>query len=157
MYLIAGGQLRRHIYLRDSSDKRRSSIIEPVPENWRTPTGDEDQNRQFVDVCLSLFDAISPWLVGVRDSVEWVDTTVKDMVVEDMKLVGEHNRHNHLKRQVDYIPVVIHGRPEHNASDRKLYFNFDHVQRDGVKLSWRRILNATKYSGARTISLRPLW
>ena len=65
-------------------------LFELVPANWRTSTSLESLNKEFVEACLTSFDAISPWTVGSYD----IDPSVDELANPTMAMEEFANETN---------------------------------------------------------------
>ncbi|TFK38727.1 hypothetical protein BDQ12DRAFT_683236 [Crucibulum laeve] len=113
-------------------------IMAGTPAHWRTAEQDADRNREFLDVWLSEFDAISPWTVGRYRTEQDADHFAETKMKEDVELLKK--RHEEGGRKVDYVPVVLPGGSGYNLSEGK--WGFNDIKRNGGRFLWKQISNA---------------
>ena len=83
-------------------------LIAGTPAYWRTSSNDMDQNLEFVNVWLSEFDAISPWMVGRFSDEHEAENFAEVVLKPDADLLKQRNKQG-IGRKIDYIPVVFPG------------------------------------------------
>lgn len=106
--------------------ERGCYVIGGVPRGWRTDGG---SNANFVDVYKAL-DAISPWTVGVYNTMEGA-TNYFNNTMKDDKTYCDANG-------MDYLPVVFPGSGNWLSADG----SFSETDRKGGNLLWRQVINA---------------
>ncbi|MDF2537625.1 MAG: hypothetical protein K0S76_646 [Herbinix sp.] len=102
-------------------------VIGGTPRGWRTNSDGAMAN--YTEVYQSL-DCVSPWTVGVYNSVQTAAEYKNKYMVPDKGWCDTNN--------VDYLPVVFAGSGNWLGGDG----NFSEVSREGGMLLWQQIANA---------------
>ncbi|KAF8722447.1 hypothetical protein AX14_009826, partial [Amanita brunnescens Koide BX004] len=113
-------------------------IMGGAPSQWRTSEGDADRNREFLDVWLTEFDAISPWTIGRYSNENEADKFAEARMKGDMELLKRRNE----SKRIDYIPVVLPGGSGYNLSEGK--WGLNNIKRNGGRFLWRQIVNSRR-------------
>jgi hypothetical protein len=102
-------------------------VIGGTPRGWRTNS--DGAMADYTQVYQAL-DCVSPWTVGVYNSVPSAADYKNNLMVPDKNWCDTNN--------VDYLPVVFAGSGNWLGGDG----SFSEVNREGGKLLWQQILNA---------------
>jgi hypothetical protein len=91
-------------------DLEAAVLIGGVPTNWRTLTGDSQQDPQWANIYRS-YDVISPWSVGRFDDDQGADVFLRERVIPDL---AETRRLG-----LGYMPVIFPGFSWCNLQSRR--------------------------------------